>query len=81
MDSTSHKVVCPRCIQDWLQQVRLVQLGVMAVLCPECEALWVDSAPSAQTFQDYATYMRARGRARPDDPAELEFVGSFTIAQ
>jgi hypothetical protein len=81
MDKMSHKVACPRCSQDWLQRVRLVELRVLAVICPECEALWVDSVPSAQTFQDYATYMRARGRTRPDDPAELEFVENYIGAE
>jgi len=67
------RVACPRCGQDWLVHVRLVHVSVDAIFCPECEALWEtldDVGP--KNFQDYATFMRRRGRTSPDAKGELK---------
>jgi hypothetical protein len=69
------KVPCPRCGQDWLQNARFVRLGQLAVLCPECEALWVDVVPAADNFEDYGTFMHGHGIAEPDVPSEIELLG------
>jgi len=63
---------CPRCGQDWLQDVRLVHLAQDAVLCPECDALWLPADRiAADTFYDYGTYMTERGRNEPEREGEL----------
>ena len=69
------KIPCPRCGQDWLQRVRLVRLNISAVLCRECDALWVDLEPAGDNFDDYATYMRGRGVLEPEMPSEIELLG------
>jgi len=69
---TETRVECPRCGQDWLLHVRLLHLGRDAVLCPECDALWLRiEEVGANTFRDYGTYMVEQGRTEPDDPGEL----------
>ena len=53
-------------------EVRLVHLKRDAVLCPECDALWLgvdEIAPGS--FCDYGTYMVDHGRERPEDRGEL----------
>jgi hypothetical protein len=77
MDDAKQRVACPRCGQDWLVEVNLVQLEEHGVICMECDALWISESPEAANFQDYGTYMRSRGRANPDDKAEIEEVGYF----
>lgn len=63
---------CPRCGQDWLQAVRLVYLEQDAVLCPECDALWLPADQiAANTFRDYGMYMREQGRREPESESEL----------
>jgi hypothetical protein len=63
---------CPRCGQDWLQNVRLVHLAQDAVLCPECDALWLPGDQIAlATFRDYGTYMEEHGRREPEREGEL----------
>ncbi|HVE81860.1 MAG TPA: hypothetical protein VND93_03395 [Myxococcales bacterium] len=43
-----------------------------AVLCPECDALWLPADRiAADTFRDYGTYMAQRGRAEPERDGEL----------
>lgn len=66
------RVQCPRCGQDWLLDVRLAHLAQDAVLCPECDALWLRSEEvGANTFRDYGTYMVEHGRAEPEVPGEV----------
>lgn len=66
------RVECPRCTQDWLLDVRLIHLERDAVLCPECDALWLDADDiAANTFRDYGTYMVERGRPEPEAQGEL----------
>lgn len=65
-------VQCPRCGQDWLLDVRLVHLEQDAVLCPECDALWLRADEVASNnFHDYGTYMIEHGRPEPEDQGEL----------
>jgi hypothetical protein len=71
------RTACPRCGQDWLMNVRLVHLSRQAILCPECEALWVDREPRADNFEDYGTFMQRNGRENPDRPEEIETIGLF----
>ena len=66
------RIQCPRCAQDWLQDVRLVHLGQDAVLCPECDALWLPADKIApETFRDYGAYMVEHGRHAPEAQGEL----------
>jgi Zn-finger nucleic acid-binding protein len=67
----SAKVPCPRCGQDWLHHVELVKLDKRAILCPECEALWLDGSELGTTWVDYGTFMRQAGRLSPNEPSEL----------
>jgi hypothetical protein len=69
----SRQVVCPRCGQDWLRRVRLIALNMVAVICPECEALWLsEEAVGPATWVDYGTFMKESGRPFPDQKGELE---------
>lgn len=80
-------VVCPRCEQDYLQRVELVRLGRLAILCPECDALWLDEErvgpPTREGYGvvwfDYGTFMRNAGR-EPDEASEVVVLGPFTGA-
>ncbi len=73
------RVACPRCGQDWLERVRLIHLGAEAIRCPECEALWRKGVELRHdTFVDYGTFLRSRGRLNPDAPGEVEVLGSVT---
>lgn len=66
------RIQCPRCGQGWLLDVRLIHLDQDAVLCPECDALWLGlEEAGASTFRDYGTYMVEHGRARPEAPGEI----------
>lgn len=66
--------MCPRCEQDWLVRVRLVHLKVDAILCPDCEALWLTAESIGRfTFEDYGTFMVEHGRPNPDSKAEIEY--------
>ena len=70
------RVQCPRCGQAWLLEVRLVHLERDAVLCPECDALWLgvdEIAPGS--FRDYGTYMVEQGRDTPEDRGEIVIRG------
>jgi hypothetical protein len=52
--------------------VRLVHLEQNAVLCPECDALWLLADKiAADTFRDYGTYMAEHGRLEPENESEL----------
>jgi len=69
------QVACPRCGQDWLRRARLIALKREAILCPECEALWLDAeAIGAETWVDYGTFMREAGRQAPDQKGEVELL-------
>jgi hypothetical protein len=72
------KVPCPRCGQDWLQEVRLVRLGLSVILCPECDALWTDAPPAMDGFEDYGTFMQRHGVAEPEAPSEIEVLRPLT---
>lgn len=72
------KAICPRCEQDYLERVELVALRCRAVLCPECDALWLDEhqvGPATEgsygvTWFDFETFMEERGHpARHRDAA------------
>lgn len=77
----SERVACPRCGQDWLERVRLVHLEEEAVRCPECEALWREGVElRAETFVDYGSFLRSKGRPDPDAPGEVEVLGPTTKA-
>jgi len=66
------RIQCPRCTQDWLQDVRLVHLEQDAVFCPECDALWLKADEvAAGTFRDYGTFMIEHGRPQPHAQGEL----------
>lgn len=69
--------VCPRCGQDYLENVRLVHLNQDAILCIECDALWVGRDVSLLTFVDYEAYMRDHGRSQPEAPGECELKGRY----
>jgi hypothetical protein len=69
---TETRMPCPRCGQDWLYDVRLIHLEQDAVLCPECDALWLRIEEiGVDTFRDYGTYMMDHGRGEPEAPGEL----------
>lgn len=75
---TETRVACPRCGQDWLVRVRLVYLARVAILCPECDALWQTSGDvRTGTFEDYGSFMIRHGRLEPEASAELEIQGVF----
>ncbi len=70
------KVVCPRCGQDFLVHVGLVNLKSDIVLCEECEAMWPTAATVAsRTFVEFSSYMRSHN-LDPNDPNET-IVGEF----
>jgi hypothetical protein len=71
------RVACPRCGQDWLSEVRLVNLGRLGVWCKECDALWVGTEPLDDNFEDYGTYMKQYGRPEPEGPGEIEVLGIY----
>jgi hypothetical protein len=59
-----------------------VHLEQDAVLCPECDALWLPGdALAAGTFHDYGTYMMERGRREPEGDGELFLRGPLVAAQ
>lgn len=80
---TDQRVACPRCGQDWLDRVRLVALEIDAIMCPECEALWLrveNIAPPVEgsydhTWFDYSTFMEGHGRKNPQSPNDLQVLG------
>ena len=75
---TEAKVQCPRCSQDWLLSVRLVHLEQDAILCPECDALWLKAeAIATGPFHDYGTYLIEHGRPRPEADGELRILGQL----
>lgn len=70
------KVQCPRCGQAWLMSVRLVHVGIDAVWCPECDALWSGTNEIGPTnFHDYGTFMIKHGRSQPEAQGELLIQG------
>ena len=69
------RVACPRCGQDWLIRVRLIHLERDAILCPECDALWVDADPRNDNFEDYGTFMQRHGRSEPEAKGEIDIRG------
>jgi hypothetical protein len=73
---TERRVACPRCSQDWLVRVRLVNLERDAILCPECDALWqIGQDLAASTFEDYGSFMVRHGRPQPEARGEIEIRG------
>ena len=53
-------------------RVELVAIRETAILCPECDALWVDTQELRRgQFHDYGTFMMAHGRASPENSSEL----------
>lgn len=57
------KIGCPRCEQDWLQVVRLVNIGKEGVLCLECEAFWSEGTePLYENFVSVTAYLKSHGR-------------------
>lgn len=72
------RVACPRCGQDWLRRVRLVQLSRDAILCLECDALWQrEEDVGSATFEDYGTFMVRHGRQQPEEKGEIAFEGDL----
>lgn len=75
---SDQRTECPRCGQDWLYRVRLVALGRAAILCFECDALWLDDEDVGVRPQlDYGTYMKQSGRTDPEDSDEVQEMGFF----
>ena len=72
-------LACPRCGQDWVVEVRLRHINLLARFCPDCEALWPGVQPRKDNFVDYGTFMKSHGRTEPDDPNELEILGRYTV--
>ena len=70
------QVPCPRCGQDWIQEVRLIALEQDAFLCLECDALWLDAGDiGPDSFRDYGTFMEESGRTEPHSASELVIKG------
>lgn len=70
------RTACPRCVQDWLLLVRLVELSRRAIFCPDCNALWSTAEDvGLSTFEDYGTFMMRHGRQHPDAKSEIEIEG------
>jgi hypothetical protein len=75
----NNRVACPRCGQDWLVRVQLVPLHKEAVMCPECEAVWLREddvgPPTAEgfgvTWFDLVTLLKEAGHAQAADPVEV----------
>jgi uncharacterized protein (DUF983 family) len=56
------KTWCPRCNQGWVFDSRVRATGQLVRVCEECEALWSDKVPVAESnFEDMATYLRSIG--------------------
>lgn len=78
----SSRVVCPRCGQDFLVRVELVALNRKAILCPECDALWLheqDVRPPVAgsygvTWFDYSTFMEGSGRPSTHQDGEVRIL-------
>jgi hypothetical protein len=58
-------VLCPRCNPGGGGKICrkfVAELGLDVYLCDECDAMWLSTeAVYSEPFQDYSTYMRARG--------------------
>lgn len=55
-------MICPRCEQDNLLEVRVRKTGTRLYVCPECEATWLWEKSIAQgAFLDFGTYMEGLG--------------------
>jgi hypothetical protein len=56
-------LICPYCGQDYVWEVLLTELDQQALMCPECDTVWLASGDvlngTGQNFQDF---MAARGR-------------------
>ena len=82
---SASKVQCPRCGQDWLKRVLLVALDREAILCLECDALWLNESDIMRpvegsygvTWHDYCTAMRTEGRSEPHGSSELSVIGDL----
>lgn len=75
---TDRRVACPRCGQAWLVRVRLIHLSRDAILCPECDALWLRSEDVGSTpFEDYGTFMIRHGREEPENENEIAIEGDL----
>jgi hypothetical protein len=81
----SDRLPCPRCGQDYPERVELIHLKRAAILCPECDALWLndnDVAPPVigslgVTWFDFATYMEEHGRPVAHRRIEVRVLGPF----
>lgn len=74
------RIACPRCGQDWLRIVKIRRFAIRAIICLECEAFWEKNNPAKDSFEDYGTFMQARGVENPDDASEIEILG-FALQQ
>lgn len=85
----SEKVRCPRCEQDYLQKVILVQLNRQAILCPECDALWLSEDDVRRPvegdygirFFDFGTYMTDARRPVSRSESELRILGMLLCSK
>lgn len=56
------KMICPRCEQDDVLEVRVRKTGATIYVCPECEATWLCEKSIAQgAFLDFGIYMEGLG--------------------
>lgn len=55
-------MLCPRCEQDEILEVRVRRTGTRLNVCPECEATWLcDNDITDGAFLDFGTYMEKLG--------------------
>ena len=55
-------MICPRCEQDDVLEVRVRKTGTRLYVCPECEATWLCEKSIDQcAFVDFGVYMESHG--------------------
>ena len=65
-------MLCPRCEQDEVLEVRVRRTGTRLYVCPECEATWLcEGSISEDAFLDFGAYMEGLGMSPLWD--ELDF--------
>ncbi len=56
------KIVCPRCEQDYVVELRVRRTGETLFACKECDATWFTrDAIGVAPFVDLGTYLKPKG--------------------